>query len=108
MSRIFAFVFASLLIFPAVTPAQTAATGKPEDQIRQLEKDRFAAMIKVDEAAMNRLIGDDVAYVHSTAMLQNKKVEMRSRSIWRRRNVEMSAGLFLSGGPLLKNCMAEA
>ena len=73
LSHIFALILASILILPAVAPAQTAATGKPEDQIRQLEKDRFAAMIKVDEAAMNRLIGDDVAYVHSTAMLQNKK-----------------------------------
>jgi hypothetical protein len=73
MSRISRVRFRLLLIFPAVTPAQTAATGKPEDQIRQLEKDRFAAMIKVDEAAMNRLIGDDVVYVHSTANLQNKK-----------------------------------
>lgn len=72
LSRLFALVFASVLILPALAPAQTASMAKPEDQVLKLEKDRFAAMIKVDEAALNRLMGDDLAYVHSTAQLQTK------------------------------------
>ena len=50
--------------------AQSGA--KPEQQLIQAEKDRFAAMIKVDEAALNRLLGDDLTYIHSSALLQTK------------------------------------
>jgi hypothetical protein len=30
-------------------------------------------MIKVDEATLNRLLSDDLMYIHSTALLQSKK-----------------------------------
>ena len=39
----------------------------------QADKDRFAAMINVDEAALNKLVANDVVYTHSTAMVQTKK-----------------------------------
>ncbi len=47
--------------------------GKGEQQVLQADKDRFAAMVKVDEAALNKLLSDDLVYIHSTALLQNKK-----------------------------------
>ncbi len=52
--------------------AQGAAMGKAEQQVLQAEKDRFAAMVKVDEAALNRLLSDDLTYTHSSALFQNK------------------------------------
>jgi hypothetical protein len=72
LNRVSAFVLASILIFPAAARTQ-GDLGHAEQQVLQAEKARFAAMIKVDEAALVRLVGDDVAYIHSTALLQNKK-----------------------------------
>jgi hypothetical protein len=58
--------------FGASLVAQGAAMGKAEQQVMQAEKDRFAAMVKVDEAALNRLLSDDLTYTHSSALFQNK------------------------------------
>ena len=56
-----------------LVPALSAQMGKTEQQVLQSEKDRFAAMVKGDRAALERLVADDVTYIHSTALLQNKK-----------------------------------
>jgi ketosteroid isomerase-like protein len=61
------------LALPALGHAQTTSAGKGEQQVLQAEKDRFAAMQKVDEAALNRLLSDDLTYVHTSALLQTKK-----------------------------------
>ena len=53
--------------------AQAGAAGKAEQQVLQAEKDRFATMTKVDEAALNKLLADDLTYVHTSALLQTKK-----------------------------------
>ena len=53
--------------------AQAAAAGKAEQVVLQAEKDRFAAMTKVDEAALNKLLADDLTYVHTNALMQTKK-----------------------------------
>ena len=53
--------------------AQAAAAGKAEQLVLQAEKDRFAAMTKVDEAALNKLLADDLTYVHTNALMQTKK-----------------------------------
>jgi hypothetical protein len=63
-------VAATALSVPA--PAQSIAVGKAEQQVLQAEKDRFAAMVKVDQAALNRLLSDDLTYVHTSALLQTK------------------------------------
>jgi len=70
-SRVRNTILAGILILPSLAAAQ-GASG-PEQQIAQLDKDRFAAMIKVDEAALNKLLSDDVVYTHSTALVQTKK-----------------------------------
>src|SRR4051812_48466830 len=46
--------------------------AKAEQQLLQQEKERFAAMIKVDEAALNRLLADELTYTHSNANMQTK------------------------------------
>jgi len=61
------------LALAALGNAQTSSAGRGEQQVLQAEKDRFAAMQKVDEAALNRLLSDDLTYVHTSALLQTKK-----------------------------------
>ena len=66
------FATALAMTLPALVLAQAGANAKAEQQVLQAEKDRFAAMIKVDEAALNRLLADDLTYTHSLANLQTK------------------------------------
>jgi hypothetical protein len=56
----------------AQTPASPMMQPAPQQQLIQAEKDRFAAMVKVDQAALNRLLGDELTYIHSSALLQTK------------------------------------
>ncbi len=58
---------------PVLAAAQGGVMGKPEQQVLQAEKDRFAAMVKVDEAALNKLLSDDLTYTHTSALMQTKK-----------------------------------
>jgi type II secretory pathway pseudopilin PulG len=60
------------IALPSLVLAQAGANAKAEQQVLQAEKDRFAAMIKVDEAALNRLLADDLTYTHSNANMQTK------------------------------------
>jgi hypothetical protein len=55
-----------------------AQTGKAEQQVLQAEKDRFAAMVKGDRAALEKLLADDLTYIHSTALLQTKEEFIKS------------------------------
>jgi len=63
-------LFAMML---ALAPSMLAQTGKAEQQVLQAEKDRFAAMVKGDRPALEKLLSDDLTYTHSTALLQNKE-----------------------------------
>jgi glucose/arabinose dehydrogenase len=71
--RVSLMVLALAVALPALATAQSGAMGKEEQQVLQAEKDRFAAMVKVDEAVLNKLLSDDLTYIHSTALLQTKK-----------------------------------
>jgi Domain of unknown function (DUF4440) len=63
-----------MLVFALGTSllAQGAGMGKAEQQVLQAEKDRFAAMVKVDEAVLNKVLADDLTYTHTTALFQTK------------------------------------
>ena len=61
---------ALVLGVPVVTPAQQAKGA--EQQVLQAEKDRFAAMIKSDAAALDKMIADDVTYTHGSARIVTK------------------------------------
>ena len=71
-------MFVALLIIvlaialPRFVRAQADAHGKAEQQVIQAEKDRFAAIVKADEAALNKLLADDLTYTHSNANMQTK------------------------------------
>jgi hypothetical protein len=55
-----------------------AQAGKAEQQVLQAEKDRFAAMVKGDRAALEKLLADDLTYTHSTALLETKEQFIKS------------------------------
>lgn len=59
-----------VLGMPVVALAQQAKGA--EQQVLQGEKDRFAAMIKSDAAALDKLIADEVTYTHGSARLVTK------------------------------------
>jgi ketosteroid isomerase-like protein len=68
------------------------ATSKPAeeiDRLRDIHRQRFEAMVRQDFMALDRLIAEDVVYVHSDALVETKQEfikkihggEMRYRSI---------------------------
>ena len=70
--RLSVLALALAIALPGFVLAQAGANAKTEQQVLPAEKDRFAAMIKVDEAALNRLLADDLTYTHSNANMQTK------------------------------------
>jgi hypothetical protein len=69
---VFALILAMALPVMALAQAGAAPTGKAEQQVLQAEKDRFAAMVKPDKAALERLLADDLTYTHTSALYQTK------------------------------------
>jgi hypothetical protein len=58
--------------------AAWAQTGKAESQVLQAEKDRFAAMVKADRAALEKILADDLTYTHSNALFESKEQFIKS------------------------------
>ena len=55
-----------------------AQAGKAEQQVLQAEKERFAAMIKGDRGALEKLLADDLTYTHSSALFESKEQFIKS------------------------------
>ena len=53
-------------------PAPSSATLKAEGDVRQAERDRFAAMVKADVGTLDRLLAPELSYTHSNAQVQDK------------------------------------
>ena len=68
-------IAAVVLVFAPVMLAQTA---KVDQQVIQAEKDRFAAMIKGDRPALEKLLADDLTYTHSSALFETKEQFIKS------------------------------
>ena len=68
-------LLAIVLMMPSLASAQT---GKVEQQVLQAEKDRFAAMIKGDRPALEKLLADDLTYTHSSALFESKEQFIKS------------------------------
>jgi len=60
------------LVPPAAASAATSATVKAEQDVRQAERDRFAAMVNADVGALNKLLAPELSYTHSNAQVQDK------------------------------------
>ena len=69
------FVLALALLLPVLSQAQAP---KADQQVLQAEKDRFAAMVKGDRAALERLLADDLTYTHSSALFESKEQFIKS------------------------------
>jgi hypothetical protein len=70
--------FVIVAVMLACASAVSAQMGKMEQQVLQAEKDRFAAMVKGDRAALEKLLADDLTYTHSTALMENKEQFLKS------------------------------
>jgi hypothetical protein len=70
------FVLVAALL--ALAPVMSAQTGKAEQQVLQAEKDRFAAMVKADRAALEKLLAADLTYTHTTALFETKEQFIKS------------------------------
>src|SRR5918992_2525929 len=70
--------FLIVAVLLALAPGVWAQSGKAEQQVLQAEKDRFAAMVKGDRTALEKLLADDLTYTHSTALLENKEQFIKS------------------------------
>jgi ketosteroid isomerase-like protein len=68
-------LLAIVLMMPSLAFAQA---GKAEQQVLQAEKDRFAAMVKGDRAALEKLLADDLTYTHSSALFETKEQFIKS------------------------------
>jgi ketosteroid isomerase-like protein len=53
-----------------LSKAQTTRDG--ESEIRELERQRFRAMERVDVATLNRILSDDLIYAHANGLQQTK------------------------------------
>jgi hypothetical protein len=49
-----------------------------ETQVQAAEDARYAAQTSLDYTALERLLGDDLIYIHSSAVIDNKKVYIDS------------------------------
>ena len=70
--------FLAIAIVLTLSGLASAQMGKSEQQVLQAEKERFAAMVKGDRAALEKLLADDLTYTHSTALLENKEQFLKS------------------------------
>ena len=69
MKRIF-LVITSLACLAPFAKAQMTRDG--ESEIRELERQRFRAMERVDVATLNRILSDDLIYTHANGLQQTK------------------------------------
>jgi ketosteroid isomerase-like protein len=70
--------FVLVAVILALAPVISAQSGKVEQQVLQAEKDRFAAMIKGDRPALEKLLADDLTYTHSSALFESKEQFIKS------------------------------
>ena len=79
------------LYFPLLFLAACATSNPAQDmeRLRDIHRQRFEAMVRQDFNALERLMSDDVVYVHSDAVVETKQEfiqkihrgEMRYRAI---------------------------
>jgi ketosteroid isomerase-like protein len=64
----------AVLLSVSIPFAQAAKT--PEQQVLQADTDRFAAMVKGDLGALDKLLAIELTYIHSSARLEDKHAFM--------------------------------
>jgi uncharacterized protein (TIGR02246 family) len=61
-----------LLLFVLLTPSFLAAQNADDREVARTEERRFQAMVERDFAALDRLLGDDLHYIHSDGSTDTK------------------------------------
>lgn len=77
------FVITALTVAFTLPLTAAAQSGSPassaaQQQVLQAEKDRFAAMIKGDRVALEKILADDLTYTHTTALFESKEQFIKS------------------------------
>lgn len=65
------------LLIASVSVAQSGRAA-PADDILAAETDRVDALLRADYEALDRLLGEDLTYTHSTAVLDTKAMFLES------------------------------
>ena len=76
MRALFAAALCAAVSVPAA--AQTCSGTVTEDEALRAEDARYAAQTTNDFAAMEKLIGDDLVYIHSSSVLDDKAAYIES------------------------------
>ena len=66
----------SLFVSTVALLAAFTAQAAPEDEIRQAEKSWASAVAAGDHAAVERMLGDQLIYAHSTGIVETKSEYM--------------------------------
>ena len=71
-------IAAALLLCPLVVPARAQGAAGPgvEEQIKKMEKDRAAAVVRGDVAALEGQTSDDYTLINASGQLTGKKETM--------------------------------
>jgi ketosteroid isomerase-like protein len=56
----------------AAAASAASAVAKAQQEVDKAERDRFAAMVKGDAGALDRLLAPELSYTHSNAQVQDK------------------------------------
>jgi hypothetical protein len=72
MNRLGRMVGVLLPVVAAIPRGLAPAQADPRAEVRRTELARFAAQVSGDTAALRRLLGDDLVYVHSNALVESK------------------------------------
>lgn len=59
-------------------PAPAVPAANVEEEVRAINERRFAAMVKEDFAELDRLLADDLTYIHSSGIVETKKESIAS------------------------------
>jgi len=59
-------------LFAAQQPSAPGTLSKDQEAVRKAETDRFAAMLKADVAALDKLLGADLTYTHGDGRVIGK------------------------------------
>ena len=65
-------LLAALTIAASANGPQAGAGSADEQAVLKADNARFAAMIKADAAALEKLLADELSYTHSNAAVQDK------------------------------------
>jgi ketosteroid isomerase-like protein len=64
---------AALFVLSSALPVSAQSPSASEKEVRAVEQQRYKAMVDGDFAALDKLLADDLLYVHSSGDVDDKK-----------------------------------